>query len=250
MAKPGDSLDRKVGDGLPPLGPPLSRGEAPRAIVLDLDDTLYPERAYVFSGFDAVSRAFQGDLGDPSASAADMRRLFDSPHRARVFDVLLEERKRGVDRSLVQRMVSTYRGHSPGIWLHADAERALSRWRGRFRLGLITDGRSADQWAKIDALGLRSRLDPIIMTEEMGEGNAKPHLAPFEEMARRLGVDPRRCSYVADNPMKDFLAPNQLGWMTIRVWRADGIYRDASAPSGGEARFEVATLDEVDALLG
>ena len=36
-----------------------------RAVVFDLDDTLYPEREYAFSGFAAVATAFQDRLGDP-----------------------------------------------------------------------------------------------------------------------------------------------------------------------------------------
>ena len=41
----------------------------------------------------------------------------------------------------------------------------------------------------------------------------------FEEMAGRLGLQHSQLAYVADNPAKDFVAPNTLGWLTIRIRR-------------------------------
>ena len=49
---------------------------APKAVIFDLDDTLYPEREYAFSGFATVAQAFETELGDPGTTVAEMRRLF------------------------------------------------------------------------------------------------------------------------------------------------------------------------------
>jgi len=237
-----------------------------RALVFDLDDTLYAERDYAFSGFAAVARAFADKLGDTRRTEADLRRLFDSDCRLRVFDALTAERGLGDDAPLVARMVETYRSHKPMIRLYPDAEAALSRLRPDYKLGLITDGYAAAQWAKVDALNLRSRLDEIIVTSELdstgdtrGGGTslakpappafAKPHPRAFELMAGRLGVVPRECVYVADNPSKDFVAPNALLWLTIRIHRRDGVYRDAVAAPGGQPKYHLESLDTLDSLL-
>lgn len=237
-----------------------------RAVVFDLDDTLYAERDYAFSGFAAVARAFADRLGGTGRTEADLRRIFDSDHRSRVFNVLVAERGLGDDAPLVARMVEVYRAHRPQISLHPDAEAGLSRLRSSHRLGLITDGLAAVQWAKIDALHLRPRLDEIIVTSELVSASgppaqaglsasaaamefAKPHPRAFELMAERLQVNPRECVYVADNPAKDFVAPNALGWRTVRVRRGDGIYRDVPAAPGGQPRHCVGTLDALDPLL-
>ena len=49
-----------------------------QAIIFDLDDTLYPERAYVSSGFAAVAKAHQDRLGDPVIVVARLTTLFDA----------------------------------------------------------------------------------------------------------------------------------------------------------------------------
>ena len=37
-----------------------------KVVAFDLDDTLYPEREYAFSGFAAVAEAFEQRLGEPA----------------------------------------------------------------------------------------------------------------------------------------------------------------------------------------
>ena len=218
-------------------------------MIFDLDDTLYPERAYAFSGFAVVAAAFEDHLGGAAEAAARMRQLFDTQDRPRVFNVLLAERgltDQSASEDLVRRMVDTYWAHTPTIALHPDGDAALKRLRGRYSLGLISDGPPLQQRAKIDALELSSRLDEIILTGELGTasdpgapatgrvrradhpfhsteeavrmadpkrsvGCGKPSPVAFELMAKRLGVEHARSVYVADNVAKDFVAPHMLG---------------------------------------
>ncbi|HUU82014.1 MAG TPA: HAD hydrolase-like protein, partial [Phycisphaerae bacterium] len=77
----------------------------------------------------------------------------------------------------------------------------------------------------------------------------KPHTRAFETMAERLRINPARCAYVADNPAKDFIAPNVLGWRTVQIRRADGIYRDNSPAEGGRPGAVIETLDLLDGVL-
>ena len=220
-----------------------------KAVIFDLDDTLYPERAYAFSGFAAVATAFKDLLGDPTETTEQMEQLFDSKHRRRVFDELLSQRGLPGDQQLIDRMIETYRTHRPKITLYSDADRILTHLRGRYKLGLISDGPSVSQWAKIDALGLRSRLDEIIITSDLGPEYAKPNPAAFEQMAKRLDVEASTCVYVGDNPAKDFIASNILGWTTIQITRPDGIYRGVCPPEAAEAQRIIDTLDSLSEIL-
>ena len=214
-----------------------------RAIVFDLDDTLYPEPVFTFSGYEAVTREFADRLGTPTgALVSRMRGLFDTCDRGRVFDVIVAEAGAADVEALVPAMIETFRTHHSAIRLHPDADAALTRLRDRYWLGLISDGPLNMQNNKLDALNLRSRLDEIILTDEWGRQYWKPHPRAFEEMSRRLGVPPAACTYVADNPAKDFVAPNALGWQTVFVRRSDGIYADRRAPEGGEPGATVETL--------
>lgn len=220
-----------------------------RAIVFDLDDTLYPERTYVRSGFEAVARAFESHLGDPRASAARMTALFNAGARMTIFNQLLSERGLDRRRDLLNAMIDTYRCHRPIIELHPDADAALRRLRPRFRLGVLSDGRCVSQHLKVEALGLADRIDKLVVSGDLGPEYAKPSLAPFELIADELHAKHEQCVYVADNPAKDFIGPNQLNWLTVHIRREDGIYRDESPAPGGEPAHRLNTLDELDVLI-
>ena len=220
-----------------------------KAVIFDLDDTLYPERAFAFSGFAAVAKAFVEALGNPGKAQSEMQRLFDTQHRRRVFNEVLRGRGLSEDTQLLTQMIETYREHTPSIALYADAAAALARLRPRFRLGLITDGPERTQSAKIAALGIADSFDSMILTGHWPEGFAKPHPRAFEETASRLGVAHAECAYIADNPAKDFVAPIALGWLTIRIRREQGIYIDTPAAPGGEARHVVDSLQTIDEII-
>jgi putative hydrolase of the HAD superfamily len=48
-----------------------------------------------------------------------------------------------------------------------------------------------------------------------------------------FAVKNNECAYVADNPAKDFLAPNSLGWRSIQYLRTNQTHTDKPAPPGG-----------------
>jgi len=216
------------------------------AIVFDLDDTLLLERDFALSGFKAVAHQFEDLLGDPNQSVRDMIRLLDESRgrRSRIFDRLFEMRNLPPQSNRIRQMIECYRRHDANVTLLPDADRALSRLRARHRLGIITDGHPQTQQGKIDKTKLADRVDAIIINA-IGQGREKPGLQSFEEMARRLGAEHAACTYVADNPAKDFIAPNRLGWRTVRVRREKGIYRDAIPPKGGEADCVITSLDDL-----
>lgn len=220
-----------------------------QGIVFDLDDTLYPEWSYVQSGFAAVARAFADRLAAPFDIAARMAELARSPQRGRVFNALCEEAGVTDPDDCATRMVETYRTHDPIIELFPDARAALDRYRGQIPMGLISDGYLVTQNTKLNALGIREMFHTVLLTDQWGREYWKPHPRAFERMMASLALPPDAILYVSDNPAKDFVAPNRLGWQTVRIVRPGGVHADAVAPSGGQARHTIHSLDELgDAL--
>jgi len=211
-------------------------------VVFDLDDTLYPEREFAYSGFEAVGRWLRARMHCPSDPSARMRELFDQGHRGRIFDQLLAEWSCPQAASWVPQMVECFRGHNPKIRLFTDAAAALERWQAIFQLSLISDGPVGMQWNKVKALGLESRLRPIIITDQWGLAFRKPHPRAFEAIENETGQRGSRCLYIGDNQSKDFVAPRQLGWRTACLQRSGGIYRAAQCPENGAPEFELLTL--------
>lgn len=217
-----------------------------RAVIFDLDDTLYLERDYALSGYQFVAERFRERLGgDAARAAAAMRHVLAHGDRRRVFDDALRALGIARNAALIQEMADAYRHHPPRIRLAEDAARALRRLRRTARLGIISDGPAYQQRSKYEALGVASLVDVVVLTDELGVGLGKPHPRAFELIATQLGVAATDCTYVGDNPTKDFVAPNQLGWTTIRIARHGGIYADAPVSPGGAPMRTITSLDEL-----
>lgn len=213
--------------------------------VFDLDDTLYAERDYVRSGFAAVESLAADRLGVQGFAEACWQ-TFLAGGRGHIFDDVLRSRFGIVDAAFVGDLVSAYRSHKPHIELFADARRVLDRIRCLgLSMALITDGPATSQRAKIEALGLNAGFSTIVVTAELGEGKSKPHHAAFEVVQHAIGRD-QPLAYIADNPLKDFLAPNQLGWKSLRIQRSSGLYCKAVEPTPAHApQHVVNVLDDV-----
>jgi putative hydrolase of the HAD superfamily len=220
-----------------------------KAIVFDLDDTLYAERDYVLSGFRALERWAERQLRiRPGEAYTELARLFDAGARVDTFNRWLAAR--GLDGELVHEMVDVYRAHSPDIWPRPGVEQLLMRLGSRYRLGLVSDGELPVQRAKLRRLGLGRYLDEVLFTAECGAGYSKPSPVPFETLLRRLGADGRNAVYVADNPIKDFVGARRSGMHTMRLRMADGIYGhlDPTGPPFA-ADEEIGRLEELEGCI-
>lgn len=176
--------------------------------VFDLDDTLYAESEYERSGMVYAFNRMK-------EHCAGLAEGFD-------FEVLLVNRKGWID-SLIQacndpvsiskeQLLAFYRGHFPDIQLYPDAKMLLDHLKGiEAKIAVITDGRSLSQRQKIKALSLDDYTDEVYISEEVGF--EKPHHFSYES----ISVKHPGCHFffIGDNPKKDFVTPNRMGWQTI-----------------------------------
>jgi putative hydrolase of the HAD superfamily len=210
-------------------------------VAFDLDDTLYPEREFVHSGFTAVAQHL-ADLGviDAESFFNTTTSLFIAGARGNIFDLALERLAVIFPAARVGELVRVYREHQPQIRPFADSPKLLQLLKARgVVLALISDGPWPTQQNKLRALGLEAYFDHLVFTGAQGEDWGKPSPRAFLEVMERSGVRASACVYVADNPGKDFAGPNRLGWHTIRVRETSGLYNDASPPPGGEPQATV-----------
>jgi putative hydrolase of the HAD superfamily len=221
------------------------------ALVFDLDDTLYAERDFVLSGFAAVDGWLQQRRG-VTGFAAEAQRVFATGVRGRIFDDVLDHLGVTHGADLIPEMVAVYREHRPALTLFPEALPVINGFRGRLRLGLLTDGYRQTQRNKVAALGIAGLFDLLIYTDDLGRENWKPSPVPFERMMAGLGCAGERCVYVGDNPTKDFLAPNRLDWLTVQILRESGEYGRVGAPAlepAFQAKRVIRSLGELDGIL-
>jgi putative hydrolase of the HAD superfamily len=221
-----------------------------RAIVFDLDDTLYPERAYVASGFQAVGHWVESRFGIPADEAsAQFRELFDDGVRTDTFDQWLS-RSGFAELDLAKRMVQIYRSHRPNISPFFGTEDLLAQLHSSYRLALLSDGNVEVQRRKLQQLRLGRFFDAVLFSDEYGVQNRKPSTFPFQLVLERLDVKGKQSIYVADNPIKDFLGARLSGMGTIRVRAPEGLYSHLEPVSLDYAPDSaVQSLDSLPAMI-
>ena len=189
-----------------------------RVICFDLDDTLCKEIDCLKSAFREIAEYSAEHCHGCSVPVAVLaHKAYDVMIAAyqegqNAFDVL--NSFLGLDLPIADYLY-IYRNHKPKIALCEDVVWTLDALKAEgVRIGLITDGRSVQQRNKIEALGLGRWIEyaDIVVSEEFG--SEKPALANYEYFMKRY-PECHDFTYVGDNPRKDFIAPNSLGWMTI-----------------------------------
>lgn len=221
-----------------------------QAIIFDLDDTLYPERNYVLSGFQAVAAWAETCLAIPAEQGlAELSQLFQRGVRGDTFNHWLQQHGRA-DETLVQELIRVYREHQPVLAPFPDTPAILAQLRRRYRLGLVSDGYLAVQQRKWTALGLAAHFETIIFSDEWGRAAWKPSVIPFLAALKKLRIQADRAAYIGDNPAKDFLGARELGMFTVRVRQPGGEYAHLDPPTAEHApHVTVESLTEVKRLF-
>ncbi|SDC43522.1 putative hydrolase of the HAD superfamily [Geodermatophilus telluris] len=191
-------------------------------MVVDLDDTLYPQAAYLAGAAAAVGAA---------ATAAGL-------DGGRVHAALLRELAAGsdtggtIDRALlaagvpaaevparVPALVAAFTAHAPAVLApYPGVVAALTALAEVGPVGCLTDGNPVIQAAKVAATGLGPLLGGVVVTDALGGRAArKPAPAGLLELAGRLGVPADRLLVIGDRPGKDVAVAAAVGARAIRV---------------------------------
>ena len=227
-------------------------GPPPLGVVVDLDDTLYPQAQYLASAATAVGTAAELTGLDGAAVHAALRRELAAG----------SDRGGTIDRALlavgvpaaelpgyVPALVATFTGHTPPRLVpYPGVEEALRALAAAAPLACLTDGNPVIQAAKLTATGLAPLLPVVVITDALGgRGARKPHPAGLLAVAARLGVPADRLLVVGDRPGKDVAVAAAVGARAVRV--RQGEY--ATAPDEPRAWAVTGSFPEaVDLALG
>ena len=179
-----------------------------KVVVFDLEDTLYQEIDFLKSGYHAVAGYLTKSLGIHDLYA-ELLEAYQAGEKD-VFQKVLDNHLLTIEKS---ELLDVYRYHLPQIHLDSKVRSVLKQLQGNCHLALITDGRPRTKRNIINALGLSDYFDwaNVYISDEVGHLKTAPY--SFEKIMETY--PDCQYIYVGDNPAKDFLAPNKLGWMTV-----------------------------------
>lgn len=205
-------------------------------VVFDMDDTLVAESDYVRSGFRAVA-AYCGECSTVYSDevASFLLNCFESGVRGNTFNLLFEEFDVLAQDTSVEALVEVYRTHQPLLDFKSQVQEMISKLiESGVKLGVISDGPLASQSAKAAALRLDEYFSPVILTDTWGKEFWKPAHRAYEEIEKEWGIaGGGGLVYIGDNPHKDFKAPNERGWISVRL-RLDTQLRCDDEPESSE----------------
>ncbi|ASV73437.1 2-haloalkanoic acid dehalogenase [Thermogutta terrifontis] len=214
------------------------------AIIFDLDDTLYPEIAFIRSAFATVAE-FLADrgIGSPHQILSLLEHIHWEIDRDRVFQHAA--RRLNFDPGWIPQLVRMVRSHVPKIELPPETREVLVELCRHFRLGIVTDGHREVQRRKLAALDLASMVDVIVCTDELGRPFWKPDPLPFLTACRALKTEPMRVVFVGDHPRRDIWGAARLGMKTVRIVRYDGYFRHHPDLAEAPPDYRITHLSEL-----
>lgn len=217
-------------------------------VVFDLDDTLFPEYRFVLSGFNAVGE-WVADKYFTYDFYLAAKKVFEQGHRGNIFNMALDKLGIEYDSVLINEMLTVYREHIPDISTYEDANWAISFYRQKKRLGIITDGYFITQRNKVRSLGIELSFDVIVYSDELGRDCWKPSKVPYMKLMDMLGAKGDECIYIADNPNKDFITAKSLGWRTVQICRPEGEYSGVTCEQTHQADCIVSSLYQLREII-
>lgn len=213
----------------------------PLGVVVDLDDTLYPQADYLAAAAAAVGvAAGQAGLDGAAVHAALRVELAAGSDAGGTIDRALLAV--GVPPSeavaLVPPLVAAFTRHTPPrLWPYPGVQEALGALAAAAPLACLTDGNPAIQATKLAATGLDRLLPVVVVTDALGGRRVrKPHPAGLLAVAGRLGLPPERLLVIGDRPGKDVAVAAAVGARAIRI--RQGEYADAPDVPRAEAVAE------------
>ncbi len=230
-----------------PIQTQLKGGRPIRAVLFDLDNTLYNRDL----AFERWARSFSedhfaGDGADRQAEVLAQMVIWDDkgyrPKPAMFADVkaLYPTLPYDIDAlcALFYAQWTAYMALDAGT---VHLLEALDT--GGIPFGIVTNG-SVQQYLKIDRLGLRSRTACLFISEVFG--SRKPDAAIFHAAASALNVPCEDCLFVGDNPDLDICGAHAVGMTT--AWLHRGTSWPASI-TGLKPDFSIDSLAELLKIL-
>ena len=219
-----------------------------RLVVFDMDDTLFPEHEFVRSGFNAVADYMEERFGIEGFFDAAWKRFVEG-ERDKIFNQIMGDEGLEADSKTIGRLLEIYRSHYPKISLFKDARWALEYCSAIVPLAMISDGYLATQKNKAEALKIERFFQKVYFTDKWGRDCWKPSTRAFEMAEKEFSVSGSECVYVSDNPTKDFIGPNKLGWKSVHIERKEGVYAGVEIPQGGEPEARISSLYDLKQVL-
>ncbi len=198
----------------------------PRAILFDLDDTLFDHRRASRLALAAMHAAYAPDLLF-EAFAIKHAEVLETFHarflageltldeaRAARMQTLFAAFDRQIDLATIERAARLYREqHQANRHLVAGGIELLDVLRDHCRLGIVTNNSTAEQTEKLRALNIANYFDTVVISEDVGVTKPDPKI--FSIALERIGAVAQETVFIGDNWINDILGARNVGMAAV-----------------------------------
>jgi len=237
----------------------------PKAILLDLDDTITAFDDVSERIWEKVSRDFTDMYGTPFDSHELLAKIHEKrawywsdPQRHKSGRSNLPEARRVIMKMVLQELgipaedkafalADAYSvQHDAAIRLMDGAKEALERFASMgIRMSVITNGSPETQWRKINRFGLSGFFECVIIDEEVGVSKPDPRI--FALALEKLSLPAEDVWMVGDNLLWDVEGAQRMG--IFAVWND---YRQKGLPEDSTVKpdLTVTSIFELSQIIG
>lgn len=198
----------------------------PRAILFDLDDTLFDHRRASRLALAAMHAAYAPDL-PLNAFVIKHAEVLEAFHarflageltldqaRAARMQALFAAFNRQLDPATVERAACLYREqHQANRFMVAGGIELLDALRDHSRLGIVTNNSTAEQIEKLRALDIAKYFDTVVISEDVGVTKPDPKI--FSIALERIGATAHETVFIGDNWTNDIVGAFNAGMTAV-----------------------------------
>lgn len=191
-----------------------------KAVIFDFDGTLSVRQEGAYGIYADYFRKYFSDMNELEFEAVlqdfllyecngtiSMKRRIDN-YRKKYGEYLPED--------LEEEFLPYYHAHmyEYTVLRHGMTE-VLEQLKGKYKLGILSNGDSFSQHSKIRQVGIEHYFDVIVVSDDYGID--KPDARIFEKTCELLGVKPEECVMVGDVFSMDVLGSTRAGMTPIWI---------------------------------
>jgi putative hydrolase of the HAD superfamily len=216
-----------------------------RAILFDIDDTLFPSTEFAESARRNAIRAMismgiHKEENELYAMLIDIIKKKGSNYQNH-FDLLCRELGEKRPARYIAAAVGAYHNTKTAIQPYPEVPKTLLSLReSGYKLYIASNGEAIKQWDKLIRLQLAIYFEDVFVSEELGEEKSQSF---FRKALKRIGCKPEEALMVGDREDADIVPAKAIGIKTARM--LSGKFK--SNPS--VADFQINRISEIPTIL-
>jgi putative hydrolase of the HAD superfamily len=186
-----------------------------KAILFDIDDTLFPSNEFgELARRSAINLMIEAGLNVDEEKAYEKLQLIVKrygPNYPKHFNALLKEFGMKPNPKIVAAGIVAYHQAKASIFPYPDVPQTLIRLREKgYKIYIASQGLAIKQWDKLIRLGLHNILHEVFVTPRKSKKF-------YKSVLRKLNLNPQEVVMVGDNLETDIKPARQVGITTILV---------------------------------